>query len=202
MFRKSVYPKIEPRLNEIAKKLHTRGITPHQLTLAGLALSFLAGCVYATGLFFMGAVVLLIACLGDMLDGPLARVGKTASTFGAFFDSTLDRYSDFFVFGGLVLFFARQNQGLWLLVSLGILAGSFITSYAKARAEALIGRCPVGVFERSERIGFLVLGSLVWPLMPLCLWILLIGTNGTAIQRILYVWKESPSPSPSEFSAE
>ncbi len=198
MLRESIYPKFESTINHVAKKLHDQGITPNQLTLAGLALSFLAGCIYATGLFFVGAVVLLLASLGDLLDGPLARLSKTASPFGAFLDSTVDRYSDFFIFGGLVLFFARQNQSLWLLISLGIVAGTFVTSYAKSRAETLFGSCPVGALERAERILILVLGSLIWPLMPLCLWILLIGTNGTAIQRILYTKNILSKNSPHE----
>ncbi len=189
MLRKHVYPKIENRLNSWASYLNQFGITPNQLTLAGLAINFLAGCIFATGAFFIGALVLGVASLADMLDGPLARLTKKATPFGAFLDSTIDRYSDFFVFGGLVLYFARENQGTWLLISLGILAGAFVTSYAKSRAETIIQDCPVGLFERSERIIVLMLGSLLWPLLPVALWILLIGTNWTALERIFYTQK-------------
>ena len=189
MLRKNFYPKIEPLLNRIAVELNARGFSPNQLTLAGLALSFLTGCIFATGAFFLGGLFLLISSFADMLDGPLARVSNRATPFGAFLDSTLDRYSDFFIFGGLALCFARQDQGTWLLVSLGILAGAFVTSYAKARAESLIPSCPVGLFERPERILALALGAIVWPLLPLTLWVLLIGTNWTAIERIFYTQK-------------
>lgn len=197
MLRKHVYPKIESHLNQWAARLHQYGITPNQLTLAGLAINFLAGCIFATGAFFIGALVLAVASLADMLDGPLARTTKRVTPFGAFLDSTVDRYSDFFIFGGLVLYFARENQGSWLLISLGILAGAFVTSYAKARAESLIQECPVGIFERSERIIVLMLGSILWPLLPVALWILLIGTNWTALERIFYTQKilsERPTP--------
>ncbi len=189
MLRKIVYPKIENKLNQAADFLNQQGITPNQLTFFGLMLSFLAFCIYATGAFFLGGIVLIVASLADMLDGPLARRSNRASLFGAFLDSTIDRYSDFFIFGGIALFFARDNQGTWLLISLGILLGAFVTSYAKSRAETLIQSCPVGIFERPERIIITALGSLIWPLMPLCLWILLIGTHWTALERIFYTQK-------------
>lgn len=189
MLRKHVYPMIESRLHQMAERLNQFGMTPNQLTLAGLAVNFLAGCIFATGAFFIGALVLCAASLADMLDGPLARLTGRVTPFGAFLDSTIDRYSDFFIFGGLVLYFARENQGSWLLISLGILAGAFVTSYAKARAESLIQECPVGLFERPERIIILLIGTFLWPLLPIALWILLIGTNWTALERIFYTQK-------------
>ena len=190
MLRKHFYPMIEPRLNQAAEILHRQGFTPNQLTLAGLAINFLAGCIYATGAFFLGGLVLIIASLADMLDGPLARLTGKSTPFGAFLDSTVDRYSDFFAFAGLTLFFARENQGGWLLISLGILLGAFVTSYAKARAESMIESCPVGLFERPERVIIFAVGSIIWPLMPICLWILLVGTHWTALERIFYTQKK------------
>ena len=132
---------------------------------------------------------MLAAALGDLLDGPLARVGNRTSKFGAFLDSTVDRYSDFFLFGGLALCFARQGQTSELLLTLGIILGSFIISYAKARAENLIEDCSVGIFERAERVIVLAVGTIFWPLLPLTLWILLLGTHATALQRIVYTYK-------------
>ena len=129
---------------------------------------------------------MLAAACGDLLDGPLARISNRVTKFGAFLDSSLDRYSDFFLFGGLALHYAHQGQtGAFLLV-MGALAGAFVTSYAKARAENFIGECKAGFFERAERIAGLALGSLIPPLMPWVLWILFLGANGTAIQCILY----------------
>lgn len=186
MLRKTIYPKVESLLNQIAQTLKQKGFSPNQLTLAGLALNFLAGWIYAAGNFFLGGVVLLVAACGDLLDGPLARVSNRVTKFGAFLDSTLDRYSDFFLFGGLALHYAQQGQtGAFLLV-MGTIAGAFVTSYAKARAENFIPECSVGFFERAERVIGLALGSFIPSLMPLVLWILFFGTNGTAIHRILY----------------
>ncbi len=189
MLRKSVYPKIESLLNNVAGQLQKQGFTPNQLTLAGLAVNFLAGCVYATGNFFLAGIIVMVAALGDLLDGPLARTSGKVTRFGAFLDSTVDRYSDFCLFGGLAVAYAYQGRTGSLLLALGILAGSFVTSYSKARAENLIPDCSVGIFERAERVILLIVGSLFWPLMPFILWILFLGTNGTAVHRILHTRK-------------
>ncbi len=187
MLRKAVYPKIESLLNRMAGALNRKGFTPHQLTLGGVALNFITGWIYAGGHLFLGGLFLLLAAFGDMLDGPLARVSNRTTKFGTFLDSTLDRYSDFFVFGGLAFYFAGEGQGGSLFLVMGIIAGAFVTSYAKARAENLIPDCSVGVFERPERIILLALGTLFSGILPFMLWILFFGTNGTAIQRIFYV---------------
>lgn len=189
MLRKSIYPQIEGQLNQWADFLASKNITPNQLTLAGAAATFLAGWIYASGNLFFGSLVAGFASFGDMLDGALARRQGKASRFGAFLDSTVDRYADFFLFGGLALYFAERGHAGWFLIVMAILLGSFVTSYTKARAEGLNIPCEVGAFERAERIIILILGTLITPLLPLCLWILLIGTHATAIQRILHVKK-------------
>ncbi len=189
MLRKIFYPKIESLLNRTASFLNEKGFSPNQLTLAGLALNFVAGWVYASGWIFLGGIALILAAFGDMLDGSLARLSGRTSRFGAFLDSTVDRYSDLLIFGGLLLHFAKESQGGWVVICLGIILGSFVTSYAKARAENLIEHCSVGVFERAERILTLALGSLLPILLPLALWVLVIGTNVTALHRIFYTRK-------------
>ncbi len=189
MIRKLAYPKIEKFLNQTAQSLNARGLSPNQLTLAGLAVNFLAGWVYASGHLFLAGLVVLIAALADLLDGPLARTSGRTSPFGAFLDSTVDRYSDFFIFGGLALYFAHESEEGLLILVLGILVGSFVTSYAKARAENFVEKCDAGIFERAERIIALALGSLFSPLLIPILWILFLGTNATAIERILHTRK-------------
>ena len=186
MLRKIVYPHIEGLLNRTAGFLNTKGITPDQLTLGGLALNFIAGWAYLAGLLPLGGLLLLAAGLGDMLDGPLARVSGKASRFGAFLDSFVDRYSDFFVFGGLTAYFAVTAQMGFFFLSMGTIAGAFATSYAKARAENFIASCSVGVFERPERLILLALGTLFTGLLGLCLWVLFFGTNITALQRVFF----------------
>ncbi|MBI2167289.1 MAG: CDP-alcohol phosphatidyltransferase family protein [Candidatus Omnitrophica bacterium] len=187
MLRNLVYTRVEPILTRSAQFCSERKLSPNQLTLAGLAVNFLAGWAYSGGLFILGGVLVLAASLGDLLDGPLARLTGKASRFGAFLDSTVDRYSDFFLFGGVTYYFAQEESWGWCLAGLGILLGTFVTSYAKARAESLMGSCPVGIFERPERILILLIGSFIPPLFGWALAILLIGTHVTALQRIFFV---------------
>lgn len=189
MLRDAVYPKVEKLLNQTASFLLSKGITANQLTVGGAVVNLLAGLIYAHGAFFLGGLVLLIAGLGDLLDGPVARLSKSASPKGAFLDSCVDRYSDFFVFAGLALFYAK-NQAGWFLLCMGIILGSFVTSYAKARAENFIEKSFTGIFERAERVLLLALGSLLPFLMPLVLWILFLGTNFTAAQRVYHNYRQ------------
>ena len=189
MLRRLLYPKVEGLLNRAAKFCAEKNLTPNQLTLAGLVLNFLAGWIYASGVLFMGGIVALLAGLGDLLDGPLARLTGKTSSFGAFLDSTVDRYSDFFLFGGVAFYFASEGSWGWFLIALGILLGAFLTSYTKARAESLIPSCSVGLLERAERILILAAGSLIPPFFPIALLILLTGTHATALQRIWFVRK-------------
>jgi len=187
--RETLYPKVEPIVTRIVSFLTSQGISPNQLTLAGAALSFLSGVIYAKGYLFLGGVMLFVAGAADLLDGPLARTTGKMTSFGAFLDSTVDRYSDFFVFGGLSIYFVNNGEIFWFFVTLGIILGAFVVSYTKARAENLIKNCGVGIFGRSERILLLIAGTLVAPFLKFVLLVLLVGTHATAVQRILHTKK-------------
>ena len=187
--REALYPKVEPIVTRIVSFLTSQGISPNQLTLAGAALSLLTGVIYAKGYFFLGGIMLIIAGACDLLDGPLARTTGKASPFGAFLDSAIDRYSDFFVFAGLSVYFVRSGEIFWFLVTLSTLLGTFAVSYTKARAENFIKNCGVGFFGRSERILILAAATILSPLLKLALLVLLVGTHATALQRILHTKK-------------
>jgi len=187
--RETLYPKVEPIVKRIVDFLTAQGISPTQLTLAGAALSLLTGVIFAKGYLFLGGLMLFVAGAADLLDGPLARATGKASSFGAFLDSTVDRYSDFFVFAGISVHFVRQDEIFWFFVTLGIIVGAFAVSYTKARSENFIKNCGVGIFGRSERILLLIAGTLVTPLLKLVLLVLLVGTHATAVQRILHTKK-------------
>ena len=187
--RETLYPKVEPIAKRIVSFLISQGISPVQLTLAGAALSLLTGVIYAKGYLFLGGILLFVAGAADLLDGPLARSTGKSSAFGAFLDSTVDRYSDFFVFAGLATHFVRVGEIFWFFVMLGIILGTFAVSYTKARAENFIKDCGAGFFGRSERILLLIVGTLVAPLLKLVLLVLLVGTHATALQRILHTKK-------------
>ena len=187
--REALYPKVEPIVTRIVSFLTSQGISPNQLTLAGAALSLLTGVIYAKGYFFLGGIMLIIAGACDLLDGPLARTTGKAGPFGAFLDSAIDRYSDFFVFAGLSVYFVRSGEIFWFLVTLSTLLGTFAVSYTKARAENFIKNCGVGFFGRSERILILTAATILSPLLKLALLVLLVGTHATALQRILHTKK-------------
>lgn len=189
MLRKNFYPKVEALILKAASFLAKQGILPYQLTLAGAALSLFTGVIYAKGYLFLGSIFLLISGLGDLLDGPLARLTGKSSPLGAFLDSTVDRYSDFFVFSGLAIFFVRTAEIFWFVVMLGIILGAFLVSYTKARAENFIKNCTVGIFGRAERILLLAIATFLPFLLKPVLLILLVGTHATAISRILHTKK-------------
>ena len=187
--RETLYPKVEPIVKRIVSFLIAQGISPNQLTLAGAALNLLTGVIYAKGYLFFGGILLIVAGAADLIDGPLARTTGKVSAFGAFLDSAVDRYSDFFVFAGLSVCFVKTGEIFWFLVTLGILLGAFAVSYTKARAENFIKHCGIGAFGRAERILILAAGTLFLPFFKLALLVLLVGTHVTALQRILHTKK-------------
>jgi len=128
------------------------GIRPIFLTFAQLGLSLLAGIAYASGLIFLGGWLMLACGVLDLLDGGVARRTAQASRRGAFLDSVIDRYAEFFTFCGLGIFFSA-SWVVWV-VALGFL-GSMMVSYARARAEGLGVECRGGLMQRGERYVFL-----------------------------------------------
>jgi len=173
-------------------------ISPDVLTITGLALNgvacacfaFAGGKDYAMpGLLRTGGLVALVASIFDMLDGRVARLRGRETKFGAFLDSTMDRYSDMLLYMGLLILYARVDRtGPMVLVWVAAF-GSFMTSYARARAESLIPRCTVGFLERPERIVLLVVGA-VFNRMAAVLWIIAVLSNLTAVQRVVYTYVE------------
>ncbi len=182
-------------IQPVGNLLARLSVHPNILSLAGLILSMVAGVVYSTGAFFWAGWIVVLAGTCDVLDGQIARQTGKRSQFGAFFDSTLDRFGEVFIFLGLAWYFSDRHQSPWvvLLIILAI-AGSFMVSYTRARAEGLGIDCKVGLMQRPERVTLLIIGSLVAPipvigpvLIKLTLLLLAVLSNLTAVQRIFYV---------------
>jgi len=172
----------------VARGLVRLGVSPNGLTLFAFLASVGAGVLFGLGAFAWGALVLLVAGLGDMLDGAVAREGGTTTTFGAFFDSTMDRYAELAVFGGYLAYFVREGSLLYALLSFLAAGGSFGVSYARARAEGLGVDCRVGLMERPERMVLLLVASAVGPAgVRVALWILTALVYWTGWQRIRHV---------------
>jgi len=165
------------------------GITPNMLTVTGLVLALFSAVAIARDHLVWGAVLLFIGGAFDLSDGALARVQNSRSDFGAFFDSTLDRYSEAIVLMGLVYFYGERAQTGALLVVFAVLVGSLLVSYTRARAQGLGLDCEVGLYARPERVMTLVVGLIFYPWLLWFLALLAVVTNVTAIQRIVHVWR-------------
>jgi len=163
-------------------RLHLR---PNHLTMCGLLVSACAGAAFVFGHVRLAGVLLILAGLFDLFDGSLARASGQATTFGAFLDSVIDRYSDIVVMLGIVVLYARMPHARGALLAMAGLAGSVMVSYTKARAESIGVTCNVGVMERPERLICLIAGALLGLMEP-ALWVLAILANLTALQRIVF----------------
>jgi CDP-diacylglycerol---glycerol-3-phosphate 3-phosphatidyltransferase len=172
----------------IVAPLAAAGITPNTITVAGLFLNGGVAWVLSTGRLQLGGGLLLLAGAFDMLDGALARRTKSPSTFGAFLDSTLDRYSEAVIMIGLVYVSTERADTLAVTLILALLTGSFLVSYTRARAEGLGLECKVGLLQRPERIIILALG-LIFNELTHILIALVALTNFTVAQRIFHVWR-------------
>ncbi|HET9328219.1 MAG TPA: CDP-alcohol phosphatidyltransferase family protein [Candidatus Eisenbacteria bacterium] len=191
------------------------GVGADGMTVMGLLASLVAALAFFEGYFRFGAVMVAVSGLCDILDGELARRSGRRSRFGAFLDSTLDRLSDGIVLAGISGFYlvhltelamdpsqavAEITRGLeprtWAVVSLtAVLAmlGSFMVSYTRARAEGLGLECRVGWFERPERMVLLIVAGAfgIGRVMSAALILLALLSFATAIQRVVYIWKNT-----------
>ncbi len=171
------------------------GVTPNALTVVGLLLNLVAGAVLGSGEWLLGGVLVLVAGAFDMFDGALARVLNQRTDFGAFLDSTLDRYSEVAVLIGVQVGFLHSDAvASYRLagIALGgaILANSLMISYARARAEGLRLDCEVGLFQRPERVIAVGIATMLPPAMMMaCLALIAVGTLWTVGQRIRHVWR-------------
>ncbi|MBO0790252.1 MAG: CDP-alcohol phosphatidyltransferase family protein [Ktedonobacteraceae bacterium] len=202
MFSRRIQQRARRLVMLVIQPLARLGITPNTLTWIGLLLSAATALVIASGYLQIGGVLVLCAGIFDMFDGAMARIRNAATTFGAFLDSTLDRYSESIILFGL-LYYALQHPGLqdsfwpigheqaWMITFTFIaVVGSLMVSYTKARAEGLGIECKTGLLARPERVIILAIGLLtntgIWALA-----LLAIFSHETAVERIVSVWRST-----------
>jgi CDP-diacylglycerol--glycerol-3-phosphate 3-phosphatidyltransferase len=203
-------------LAPLVRGLVATGVRPDHLTVAGLLLSVGAGFAFFDGHSRLGALLLALAGVCDILDGEVARASRITSKFGAFLDSTLDRLAEAAALVGIAGFYVRnlfalvldpelalrqiQEQqldpvtwGVLALTAMLALTGSFMVSYTRARAEGLGLECRVGWFERPERLMLLVLAGVlkVFWAMSIALILLTALSFATAAQRVVHVWRNT-----------
>ena len=175
---------LDAPLSALAKRIPA---SPNFLTAAGFLITLGAALIIPYNVK-LGGIFILFGGLFDMLDGIVARTSGRVTKFGAFLDSVLDRYSDAFLFLSIAYYLAAKGNHAGSFLSLGTMVGAFFISYARARAEGLGESCHTGIMERPERIILLIFATLTGWLVPV-LWIMLVLTHITVVQRIYHVWK-------------
>jgi phosphatidylglycerophosphate synthase len=165
------------------------GIHPNVLTLIGVLINVGAAWALARDRFLAAGVIMIVANIFDFIDGKVAHITGKQSQFGAFWDSTLDRFSDLALFTGLIWLYADLGRKDYVLVSTLALIFSIMTSYARARAESLISKCKVGFMERPERIVLFMIGAFT-DRMAGVLWVILVLSVVTVANRIYYTYLE------------
>jgi CDP-diacylglycerol---glycerol-3-phosphate 3-phosphatidyltransferase len=189
-----------------ARALATRGVrglartrvTPNALTASGVTLCAVAAILVALEhrnqmlFYWVGAAVFVAGSILDILDGALARAGGKSTPFGAFLDSTTDRVSEGFMLAAIAYVFAYENKDLFVVVAVAAVAGSFLVSYTRARAEALGLKGDVGIGSRAERVVVITAGLVLapWGVLPWAIVLLAATAWITVCQRVLSVRKQ------------
>ena len=184
-------------LYKIVHGLALTRISPNALTFIGLLINVVAGILFGYAhaenqrrMFLYAGLVIIGAGIFDMVDGRVARATNQVTQFGGFFDSIIDRYSDVALFFGLLVYYARANRFFYVVLVALVMISSVMVSYARARAESLIGQCRVGFLERPERLVLLIIGALFNVMAPV-LWVIAVLSTITVIHRILYTWQRT-----------
>jgi len=187
-------------LHAIVRGLALTRISPNVLTFLGLVINIIAAILFGYAnsqnyarMFLYAGLVIIGAGIFDMVDGRVARATNQVTTFGGFFDSVIDRYSDVALFFGLLVYYARANRFFYLVLVAVVMVSSVMVSYTRARAESLIGSCKVGFMERPERVVLVIIGALFarWGAMAPVLWVLAVLSTITVVHRIIYTAQQT-----------
>jgi CDP-diacylglycerol--glycerol-3-phosphate 3-phosphatidyltransferase len=173
-------------------------VTPNALTTAGVSLCLAASVLvyfeyrHELLFFWLGAFVFVVGSLLDILDGALARAGGKTTPFGSFLDSTLDRVGEGAMLGAIALIFSRHGNEVALAATVAAIAGSFLVSYTRAKAEGLGLRGDVGLGSRAERVVVITAGLVLapWGVLQWAIYLLTATAWLTVVQRILFVRKQ------------
>jgi len=165
-----------------------RRLNPNALSAVGALVSLGAALAFAAGELRLGGGLVVLGGFFDLTDGVVARETGRSTTFGAFLDSTLDRFSDLSVLAGIAIHYSGVGEPMLALVAATALVASALVSYARARAEGIVN-LDAGIFERGERTVVLALGALVG-LLPAALVIVAAGASITVVQRMALAYRE------------
>ena len=177
-------------LDAIVRAFAAMGVNPNILTFIGFGINLLAAYLFAYGYFRWAGLTIILAGIFDMTDGRVARLEGRVTPFGGFYDSVMDRYSDLCLLIGLLIYYGRINQFLYVSLVAVAMIGSVMVSYTRARAENVIPSCKVGFLERPERVVLIIIGALFDRMAPV-LWLIAVLSNVTVIHRIAYTRQEA-----------
>lgn len=184
-------------LRPLAQVFIRLGFRPDWLTGVGFLLNLVAAAAFATANLRWGAAIMLVAGLCDILDGQVAREGRSETKFGALLDSTTDRYSEIILYFGIGAYLVRQGDWLVSGILFFALSGSLMVSYVRARAEGLGEDCKVGFMQRPERLVALALGGLYGHEgLVFVLVVLAVTTNYTVVERLAHIRNKLKSGTP------
>ena len=201
MFDKRLRPTVEKRLRPVGANIRKAGLTADHLTLLGIVMAVAATVAIGMGALRVGLLLLAFTAIPDVLDGAVAKASGTASPRGAFFDSVSDRLTDALLLGGVAWYLDNHHGGHIAILPLAVLALSMLISYERAKAESLGFEARGGLMERAERLIALGLGLLFPVALVAILWVMLVLTAVTAVQRFVTVWQQAsvtrPKPTPA-----
>src|SRR5262245_21149530 len=173
------------------------GIHPNVLTFTGVVINIAAGWALSQGYFLNAFWIILAANVFDFIDGKVATETGQESTFGGFWDSLIDRFSDLALSVGLICLYASHSRTDYVLITSISMVFATMTSYTRARAESLITKCKVGFMERPERIVLFMIGAAT-NRMAAVMWVIGVLSIVTVINRIQFTYLElNQRPQPS-----
>lgn len=188
-FRKGVDKALDP----IGVLLSRIGVTANALTATGIVIAGIGSVFIGQGRLFLGFIFLILTGLPDALDGAVAKASGTSSVRGAFLDSVSDRVTDILLFCGIAWYLASNESGRIMMLPVAVMGAAMLISYQRAKAESLGFDAKGGIMERAERFIVLALGLLISDILIPVLWVMLILTLITAIQRFIKVWNQATS---------
>jgi len=187
-------------LDPIGISLRKAGVSADALTILGVVIASIGAVVIGNGYLKLGFVFLVLTGIPDALDGAVAKASGTPSVRGAFFDSVSDRLTDALLFGGVTWYLASNEPGRISVLPVAVMGAAMLISYERAKAESLGFDAKGGIMERAERFIVLGIGLLFSQILIPVLWVMLVLTVITAIQRFAKVWVQAtnvmPEPPP------
>lgn len=179
-------------LEAVAKVFLKMGLTANAITFVGLIGTIVAAVLIALDKLFWGGLLLLFMAPLDAVDGTMARLSGKNSSFGAFFDSFIDRYDELFIYAGLMYWFSTQENVWGVMLCFAAASGAVLVSYARARAEALGFEAKIGLMTRVGR-AIVMIAGLLFGIIVIALVIIAVLAHITAMMRMITVWKQAKS---------